>query len=128
MNAQQHSDICNKMQQKYRDTLAAYEREHPHYCRKCGGQGAKFVEYDPSPAGVSLSPGYMVDIEPCTECVEQGKCPRCGASDLPWDEEAVWDAQDACPHCGWAWGKNSDDYAPQQPECSCWERRRDDDD
>lgn len=45
----------------------AWERQYPNYCRCCGGHGAFYSTYDPSPAGVSLGPGYMTDSDPCTD-------------------------------------------------------------
>ena len=68
--------------------LNSYPIAWPNYCRKCNGFGAAFEKYDPSPAGIGLSPGYMVESHLCSECVERGKCPRCGKElddDCPLD-------------------------------------------
>lgn len=47
-------------------------------CQRCNGTGWLFYEDDPSPAGVSLSPGMMTFIDPCPDCMEKGICPKCG--------------------------------------------------
>ena len=70
-------DVCEVETAKYKTALAEFERQYPKYCRKCGGQGYIEYSYDPSPAGVSLSPGRMYDTEPCIECTERGVCPLC---------------------------------------------------
>jgi hypothetical protein len=55
----------------------SYAQKWPSYCQNCNGYGGAFEKFDPSPGGVSLSPGYLVEICPCPECLEQGICPRC---------------------------------------------------
>ncbi len=42
-------------------------------CGTCEGTGIVETRFDPSPAGVSLSPGYMIDEEECPECKGTGK-------------------------------------------------------
>ena len=71
---------------------------------------------DPSPSGVSLSPGYMEDWDPCTECVEQNKCPRCGG---PLTGKRNEPDTLYCRKCRW----NSDEKfegIPERPECDCY--------
>lgn len=69
-------------------------------CKKCLGYGFVVYSYDPSAAGVSLSPGKMLDINVCS-CVEDGWCPKCGKL-IPYYQ---WQHCDAC---GWTW-KGDDD-------------------
>lgn len=47
----------------------------------CGynNSGCVYTEDDPSPPGVSLSPGSYTFVDPC-ECVEAGICPWCGSA------------------------------------------------
>lgn len=108
-----HTEACNKRQAEYQERLAKYEQEHPHYCRNCQGMGGFLSQYDPSPPGVSLSPGYMTDFDPCDDCVNNGKCPVCG-------QQTVNEDGDHCSECGWDCGENELYAAPQQPECDCW--------
>ena len=71
-------------------------------CSKCGGTGFVVYEDDPSPSGVSLSPGTMMFSDPCPECYEKDICPRCGRQ-LP-EESAIDDENeeyDVCYGCGW---------------------------
>ena len=115
----QHTPDCDEQQARYEQDIAAYVSKWPDYCQKCGGAGYTYYEYDPSPAGVALSPGTMTDADPCPDCIEKGKCPRCGKvvfSIEDWDDgEPV-----ICPECGW--NEEKPDIAPEQPECWCWEQ------
>lgn len=108
----EHDAECDAAQAKWKKALAAYEAEWPNYCRHCHGTGGFIEKYDPSPPGVSLSPGYMEDGHPCPECTENDKCSRCGGY-CPDIENPI------CPHCGFDWGNAKG--APLQPECWCWE-------
>ncbi len=108
-----HTQFCNDRQAKYKAAIAEYELAHPNYCRKCGGVGGFYTSYDPSPPGVSLSPGYMLDYDPCSECVEQGKCPVCG-------QETLNDDGDKCSSCGWNCEDDQKTAAPVEPDCECW--------
>ncbi len=49
-------------------------KELPHIspCPACMGTGIVEVPFDPSPPGVSLSPGYLLDEEECPECGGSG--------------------------------------------------------
>ena len=100
-----------------------YVRRWPQFCRKCGAAGEIGGYYDPSPAGVSLSPGRMWDADPC-ECTEAGRCPRC-AKPVFTEDDWTDDENVICPLCGWRYGE-SDDTAPIPPwsdDCGCWEHR-----
>ena len=77
--------------------LDAYAAKWPGVCRKCNGYGYMESRYDPSPAGVSLAPGYMVEAEPCEACVCEGHCPRCGA---PWPDDGDDEYVGPCASCG----------------------------
>ena len=106
----------------------AWFAKWPNACRVCEGHGGDWSSYDPSPAGVSLSPGVMYDFDPCPVCIGSdwaertetdeegepytvmlGKCPRCAAL-MPNEGDAP------CPACGWNWGQGDDDTAPRVPE------------
>ncbi len=99
---------CKAAFQKYREATTAYNEQWPDACEKCKGAGKFGYSYDPSPAGVALSPGRMYEEEPCPNCAEKGICARCGKGGLP--EEGP------CKHCGF----NYDSAAPEPPECLCW--------
>jgi hypothetical protein len=80
-----HTKSCIELGISLACARAAYAEQWPNYCRTCEGYGGFVSTYDPSPAGVSLSPGWMEDFDPCT-CQTDGdwweaKCPRCG---VPW--------------------------------------------
>lgn len=76
-----HTDICKALQaERYQ-----YAQRWPNYCHHCEGEGIRTYSFDPSPAGVSLSPGVMYDSDPCPKCLEESRCPRCAKNLLgPW--------------------------------------------
>ncbi len=109
---------CIEQQRTWRIALHEYVTKWPQHCKSCDGWGYHWYEYDPSPAGIALSHGTMTDCDPCADCIEQGKCPRCG--------KEVWTEDDfnpddpvVCLECGWK--EDDPDVAPEQPECYCWE-------
>lgn len=102
--------------------ILAYKAKWPNYCEECGGWGGHVSYYDPSPSGIGLSPGYMMDYDPCAECLEQDICPRCGFKTPDIFVEGEYEDYYQCPKCGW---KEGDEGIPQEPpwppECTCWE-------
>lgn len=66
----------------------------PNSCPTCRGTGGHVSWFDPSPSGVSLGYGLMMDFEPCADCVEKGICPLCG-------EESLDEDGGHCLKCGW---------------------------
>jgi hypothetical protein len=123
----------------------AYLYEWPNHCKHCAGWGGHSYSDDPSPPGVSLSPGTTDDYDPCEMC--HGHCSRCGVSflevisddvraEILEQEKWAYDVQDPdehllmgwverddpCPACGWTWGKHPDDGIPIEFECFCWNR------
>lgn len=106
-----HTEECQKQIDERMAAREAWIKLWPNYCKTCGGAGAHYSTYDPSPAGVSLSPGSMVDVDICQDCAEKGICARCG--------EQVWDSDNIeypCTKCGWD-GKEG---MPSEPECYCY--------
>ena len=69
---------CDRKITAYETAVRCFEERHPKYCRRCGGAGVKTESYDPSPAGVSLSPGSMTEDVACPECAEKNLCSLCG--------------------------------------------------
>jgi len=119
-----HTQECNERQFKHLTDVAKFEAAHPKYCKHCNGWGMFFSTYDPSPAGVGLSPGTMTDSNPCPACVDNNLCPLC-ASELTgeWGEE---DNLMRCsnPECNW--NELVEDGLPEAPECLCWEEQQED--
>lgn len=115
--AEWHTKECLEATEKCKALRVEYVSSWPYYCRKCKGEGGHWYNYDPSPTGVALSPGYMMDVDPCPLCCESlSVCPRCGEP-LP---EQFWEDDSPCPHCGWDWCRNPDDALPPLYECNCW--------
>lgn len=82
----QHTAQCIEAQAAHQQVVDEYNRQWPKHCTTCGGWGGSVSYYDPSPSGVGLSPGYMTEYDPCPDCTEQNRCPRCGADGLTTDE------------------------------------------
>jgi len=112
-----HTAECNQHTINYETALEAYRLLWPNYCTVCNAVGGFHSSYDPSPAGVSLSPGSYPDFDPCSACILRGICPRCG------EQHTIDQDSDTCEclNCRW----KDDDWscvAPQQWDwCSCWE-------
>jgi len=90
-----------------------YVSKWPDFCRKCNGTGLIIYEDDPSPAGVALSPGTMDFEEPCSGCVENGICPRCGKE--VWPVDIDW--PQPCGNCGWE--EKITEGVIDEPQCIC---------
>jgi hypothetical protein len=74
----------------------------------CGtnNSGVIYLVDDPSPPGVSLSPGAYTYFDPCP-CVDSGECPWCG-SRLVGVEDEYGDGctlECSAADCEWTWLK-----------------------
>lgn len=105
-----HSPECLQANADFEAARAMYAETWPNYCRQCGGWGGVVVRGDWVPYG--MSGAFLPDQdEPCSECQEDGRCPRCGV------EMDVEHEDSACPGCGWKWG---DEGGPTDgPGCLC---------
>lgn len=122
LNGSKHTKECWALINKQWKRMDDWVKAHPNYCRHCGGVGAFFSIYDPSPSGVSLSPGSMTDVDPCPECAEKGICAECGQQMFnPEDPNHDWEPA-TCPHCGF-----EEEKATGMPQwdgpCICEEQR-----
>lgn len=100
----EHTDNCNRRHA----AKLAYDAKYPNSCRKCQGMG--FISW---PA-TRMDPG---DSEPCADCMDEGKCPRCGAQhDENWNMDET--LTDVCTECGW--DPQSGDCRPDD-DCNCFE-------
>ena len=94
------------------DVNEKYKSDWPNHCTVCRGWSGIFSSYDPSPAGVALSPGNMMDFDSCEECYDKRVCCRCAAPLGEKDDEK-------CPSCGCVFGETEglmddcDDYGPE---------------
>jgi hypothetical protein len=100
-----HTLAC--LQARMRDE--AYEALWPHSCQACQGWGAPSSAGDPSPPGLSLRVGSLLNANPGPACSEKGICPRCGQPGL------TCKAQEPCTFCGWT----KQDGGRPGWECSC---------
>lgn len=115
----QHTQGCIEQGIRRAIEITAWKEKWPSHCKSCGGWGGIGSTFDPSPAGVSLSPGVMYDWDPCEQCSNEGICGRCGEA-----TDTFGDAP--CQHCGWNWGQGDQDGCPPEHKCYCWENELDD--
>ena len=108
-----HHPECQKVIDDTEKIRKAWEKKWPDHCKKCHGYGGFYDYYDPSPAGICLASGRMVDFEPCQECYEKGLCPRCGKDNNIGDAEEFG----VCKFCGW--DEKEPDGLMDQAECFC---------
>ena len=78
-----------------------WEHRWPRHCPHCGGWGYLSGPGCSVPYG-STWVSLPQETDPCSHCVEEGKCPRCGHQ-LDGDFENEGDAR--CPSCGWVDGE-----------------------
>lgn len=112
----QHSEQCLKEQETRNQLIKEYKNKWPNYCRSCGGWGGS-VFYQSHPYGSTYANEEMWD--PCTDCIEDGKCPRCGW-EMPEDEFEETLEFGVCRKCGWR--EDKPDGLPEPLDwCMCWE-------
>lgn len=70
---ERHTPACEYRRQAY----ARWVKAWPNHCPSCHGVGEVSYDDDPGASDCSLSAGSMTFTDPC-ECVEEGRCPRCG--------------------------------------------------
>lgn len=111
-----HTEKCKKFTALRQEVHDSWIARFPNYCKTCNS------------TGVITSPGDLVDygstrvhlpddVDPCEDCTEQGKCPRCGEVVSYTDD---FDKPAPCPHCGFKWGEDPDDFMPWLVEdCGC---------
>ena len=96
-------------------TRTEFNEKYPNHCRKCNGSGLIYHYFDPSPAGVHIGIGGMMeDADACPDCFEKGLCPMCGEK-LPED----YSGWSSCPACGWdeATTQEAPDYTLEELKC-----------
>lgn len=104
-----HTPECAAAFDRFKEQLREYHDSYPNHCRHCRGWGG-FEYYFTHPYPEPPDEGF----DPCTECVEQGRCPRCGGSIKPaWDNEGEF----TCTSCGYDSSETSGE--PQWYECWC---------
>lgn len=111
-----HAPYCLDFNEKVAKALREFEWKYPNYCRACGGTGEVCEFFDPSPAGVSLSPGSMMECDPCALCIDDGNCPRCSAPAIV-DRGPL--LHEGCSNCGWQSSVSAP--APPPGECTCYD-------
>ena len=115
-----HTDDCWDAIEVQQAAIDAWKRQWPLHCQICHGEGGKSSSFDPSPAGVSLSPGSFYGFDPCESCVSWGRCPRCGHGDVGVGipEKSDPEPLETCPECGWT--QTPECMPPQPAECTCF--------
>ena len=91
----------------------AWKTTHPHSCDRCQATGYLESTENGAPHGAGYWP--MPVSDPCPNCLEQGKCPRC-AAELPACDDPD---EEHCLVCGW---NVTSDPAPANGPCLCLAR------
>lgn len=115
-----HDAACHAATADAEVARGLYRARWPNHCRSCNGWGGRVTEYDPSPPGVSLGPGTMMDFDPCPDCYAHFTCPRCTLREA-WPDDS--DGDGPCRRCGWAQIDAGDPHSldPGLPEeWNCW--------
>ena len=107
-----HTNACTNRQLAFQKAVAEYNEKWPNHCKKCGGHSGRSY-----PATYN-DPG---DFEECSDCICQGRCPRCGDDRYYSD----WETDSPCKNCGWTY---KDGGAPEPPDCECHEMLQEFDD
>lgn len=121
----EHTERCERLNKEYEALVSEFEVAYPNYCRACRGWGYFVSTYDPSPRGVSLGSGYMMDVDICEECEAHPTKPHCSLCGAPileseWDkwqgyDEAFEPLTPSRKPCGCI-----TNGLPEPPECVCW--------
>jgi hypothetical protein len=113
-----HSEYCNDAQASYKKEAEAFKKKHPNYCESCNGWGVSFSTYDPSPSGVSLSQGSMIDCDTCPSCVDENLCPLCMTPTTPlFGHDGNLNV---CSTCNWSEEDETHEGLSDEPECHCY--------
>ena len=116
-----HSEACNEARFEAIKEMDEYVDRWPDHCQDCHGWGGVVG------SGPSLRPSSLQakDAMECGVCLAHNKCPRCGKPIQPMPPEPM--SADTlveyllndhpCQHCGWNWGKDTDDAPPPIPDC-----------
>lgn len=115
----EHTEKCLAEQGRVKAAFEAYVTRWPFYCWSCNATGFNSWTEDGAPHGAGF--WAMPTSEPCSECSEVGKCPRCGQPGLTSEERGDSDTGSGpCWVCGW----NDDDACPPETldgPCACME-------
>jgi RecJ-like exonuclease len=109
-NTDDHATACQQTTQQYNTIVKAFIDSYPNYCRACGGYGAFYSQYDPSPAGGSLSAGWLDMVDLCTVCEGAEELPQCSLCGQIMTEDG--ERLCTCP---------AETGIPSPPECWCRE-------
>lgn len=117
---EEHSVACMRFTLQIVKEIAEWHQKWPESCPLCEGHGEFF-----SPATREEPENH----EPCSLCMENGLCPRCGQLCGAFDESGTpqWMIyQTPCPNCEWNWGKKEGDAtmgAYALGDCECHDRK-----
>ena len=127
-NDEWHLKECLVSKAKYLKLKRYYKWRWPSYCRTCMGAGE--IPYTEAIR--------VLGSDPCPDCAEKGKCPRCGSNLVEYFEDVLlksgrlpsganviglyneWlESGEKCPICQGTFPKDRLGY---EPECFCYEQ------
>jgi hypothetical protein len=95
-----HTPECIRLDREYLEMYVDYTITYPQHCGTCEGWGVVGT------GNIDNDTGFR-DESICSDCIEEGRCPRCRA-ELTLDN--------ICVKCDWRFGDNG---LPESPECFC---------
>lgn len=112
-----HTSECEERSKGIREEVAAWKAKYPSYCRNCGGTGVICTPGSSVPYGAT-SVDLPDNYDPCSVCVEVGRCPRCGRDGLTSETRGdTSTGEGPCRFCEW---DHLEDYPPSHgDECIC---------
>ena len=102
-----HTKECQERNERIARERAAWEAAHPKHCKTCNGNGLSVSRGSSVPYGATFV-SLPDDVDPCSDCTEQGRCPWCGV-------ELIDESRCSRDDCGW-----HDELAPPPSEGDCW--------
>lgn len=103
----EHSAECIRQKETTSQARAAWSAQWPNHCRRCDGYGGEWSGH-----------GDDSDFTDCPDCLEQGKCPRCGTAEAEPDQFV----SEKCHICGFDLAAKTG-WKPREYDgpCSCEE-------
>lgn len=98
-------DMITK-EMKMRSAYTLWIKHWPNYCQFCDAAGLVDSTENAAPHGEGYWPMHIT--EQCSNCCQNGFCPRCNFL-LP---EEIFEKELPCPNCKWNWGEKDDDLCP----------------
>lgn len=110
-----HLESCVRNAVSTREKREEYNDNYPMYCEGCEGWGGTITVSDPYLSTTPDLGDNSVEVDNCPDCIERGKCPRCGSGYASYEYSDDFD--DSCSFCGFVLGVT--EGKPYPHSCIC---------